>query len=159
VTKTELTPKWHRRFLSLAFFVSRWSKDPSTQVGAVIVRPETRSIVSTGFNGLPRGVQDTPARLHDRDYKMMTTVHAETNAILHAARTGIVLEGCTLYCTWPPCCHCAATIIQSGIKQVVVPHNVHIPERWQESFAHARTLLIEAEVDYIYTWPEEIAED
>lgn len=151
---TELNSKWHARFLALAYFISRWSKDPSTQVGAVIVQPRTRSIVSTGFNGLPRGIGDTPERLHDRDFKLASTVHAEVNAILHAARTGVVLEGCTLYCTWPPCCHCASAIIQAGIRQVVVPAGP-VPERWRTSFDHGETMMREAGIEVIKTWPEE----
>jgi dCMP deaminase len=147
MTVDPLSEKWHRRFLNMATLVSTWSKDPSTKVGAVIVRPETRSIVSTGFNGLPRGIADNDERLRDREYKMLTTVHAEMNAILHAARTGVLLEGCIMYCTWMPCAHCAAAIVQSGIRRVIIPHLATIPERWRQSFDHASATLWEARVD------------
>jgi len=75
--------KWIGRFVTMAAQVAEWSKDPSSQVGAVIVRPD-KTIASVGFNGLPRGVNDDPARLGDRETKLLYTVHAELNAILAA---------------------------------------------------------------------------
>lgn len=104
--------KWHQRFLELAAHVAQWSKDPSTKVGAVIVRPD-RTIASVGYNGFPRGVEDTYTTRED---KLMRTVHAEANAILSAREP---LHGYTLYVTpLHPCANCAALIIQSGIKYV-----------------------------------------
>ena len=58
--------KWDRRFLALARHISEWSKDPSTQVGCVVVGPD-REIRSTGFNGLPRGIEDTADLIADLD--------------------------------------------------------------------------------------------
>src|SRR5262245_42608666 len=108
---------WHARFLSLAAHIAQWSKDPSTKCGAVIVRPN-RTIVSVGYNGFPRGVEDTPYLLNDREEKYKRVVHAEMNAILFAG----VVKGYTLY-TWPflPCCHCATCVIQTGITSVIAP--------------------------------------
>ena len=60
--------KWDVRFLELAKHISLWSKDPSTQVGCVVVGPD-REIRSTGFNGLPRGLEDTEERLNNREIK------------------------------------------------------------------------------------------
>src|ERR1700692_2564953 len=99
--------KWDKRFLELAQFISKWSKDPSTCVGAVIVDKDLR-IVSVGFNGLPKGVEDTEERLNNRDIKIKIVVHAERNAILFA-RTSLV--GCTLY-TFPfsSCSVCAGMV-------------------------------------------------
>lgn len=110
--------KWDTRFMSLAQLVSSWSKDPSTQVGAVITRPD-KTIASLGYNGLPRGVSDDEVLLQDKQYKLARTVHAELNAILNCANKPV---GCTLY-VWPlpPCSHCATAIIQSGIVEVVSP--------------------------------------
>ena len=107
---------WDHRFLNLACFIANWSKDPSTQVGSVIVDPMNR-IVSTGFNGLPSGVEDTIERLENRDIKYEMVVHAERNAIIDAKRD---LSGLTLY-VWPlmPCSVCAAMIVQTGISQVI----------------------------------------
>ena len=107
---------WDHRFLNLARFIANWSKDPSTQVGCVIVDPMMR-IVSTGFNGLPSGVEDTIERLENRDIKYEMVVHAERNAIIDAKRD---LSGLTLY-VWPlmPCSVCAAMIVQTGVSHVI----------------------------------------
>lgn len=103
---------WHKRFFDLADLVGSWSKDPSTQVGAVIVRPD-RTIASVGYNGFPRGVQDVYTTRED---KLLRTVHAEANAILSSHEP---LHGYTLYVTpLHPCANCSAFIIQSGIKEV-----------------------------------------
>jgi dCMP deaminase len=132
---------WDERFLQLAQHIAQWSKDPSTKVGAVIVRPN-RTIASVGYNGFPRGVNDDE-RLNDRPYKYAMTVHAEANAILSANER---LDGCTLYVTpLSPCSSCASILIQSGIKRVVA-YMPHQPEHWADSFAIARTMLDEAGV-------------
>ncbi len=68
--------KWDRRFIELARHIAGWSKDPSTKVGCVIVNSD-RTIASIGYNGLPRGVIDTPERLGLRDAKLAMTLHAE----------------------------------------------------------------------------------
>jgi dCMP deaminase len=108
--------KWHQRFLKLAYNIAEFSKDPSTQVGAVVVRAN-RSIASMGYNGFARGVADDIERYNDRSIKYEIVVHAEINAIIMAGQS---LEGCTLY-TVPlmPCSRCAAIIINSGISSVV----------------------------------------
>ena len=108
---------WHHRFLDLARHIATWSKDPSTHVGAVIVRPD-RTIASVGFNGFPRGVDDVPARYANRPTKYAFVVHAEANAILNAHGP---VAGCTLYSTLMTCNECAKLIIQSGITEVVAP--------------------------------------
>ena len=134
--------KWDRRFLDLAAHIAGWSKDPSTQVGCVVVGPD-REIRSTGFNGLPRGIEDTLERLNTRELKYPLICHAEENAIMHAARIGVALKGCTAYVTWPPCTRCARSLVQAGVAEVVYPV-VEVPERWSEDFELSRRLLHEA---------------
>lgn len=134
---------WDARFLRLAEHIAGWSKDPSTKVGAAIVRPD-KTIASVGFNGFPRGVSDD-TRLDDREFKLGIVVHAELNALLHAREP---LAGCTLY-VWPcqPCSGCAAAIIQAGITRVVAPiADVATAERWRESFERSALILSEAKV-------------
>lgn len=122
--------KWHRRFLKLAEHIASWSKDPSSKIGAVIVDKNNR-IISTGYNGFPRGVKDDE-RLKDRETKYKIVLHAEENAIIFSKRD---LSDCVLYVSGlPPCSHCASLIIQSGIKDVYY-WNDPIPERWKESMA------------------------
>ena len=134
---------WDRWFLGLADYVGTASKDPSTKVGAVIVRPN-RTIASVGYNGFPRGVGDWPARLQDRGEKYPRTVHAELNAILNAEGP---VRGCILYVN-PlfPCAQCAAAIIQAGITEVVYPKEESLLERWKFEQEVALSMFSEAKV-------------
>jgi len=106
--------KWDSRFLGLAAHISAWSKDPSSQVGAVIT--DGKRIVSLGYNGFAAGVMDHPERLIDRERKLNLTIHAEENAMIFAKRD---LSGCTVYVTHPPCPRCASKLIQEEIGRVV----------------------------------------
>ena len=132
---------WDRYFLGVAEAVAKASKDPSTKVGSVIVRPD-RTFVSFGYNGFPRGIADTEERLNDRDVKNGLVVHAEVNAILTAREP---LHGSCIY-IWPflSCKKCALTVIQAGIKRVVAPLNDN--ERWAASFREAQDIYDEAGV-------------
>ena len=138
ITQRQL--KWDRRFLRLAEHISGWSKDPGTQVAALIADPKNR-IVSVGYNGLPVGIQDTEDLLKERAIKLETTIHAETNAILFARRN---LTGCTLY-VHPlfPCSRCAGLIVQTGIGRVVAPLQ-NKDSSWGKSFDLSRRLFREA---------------
>ena len=145
VVKMNKALKWHKRFLEIAEFISTWSKDPSTKVGAVIADKDNR-IVSTGYNGFPKSVKDTLERYKNRDVKYKIILHAEENAIAYAKRD---LTDCTLYISGlPPCAHCASLIIQSGVKRVVV-RKQQIPERWEESMQLSKQILKEAKVKLI----------
>ena len=140
-----MSAKWDIRFLKLATHISEWSKDPSTKVGCVVVGPD-REIRSTGFNGFPRGIQDSDDRLTNRDLKYPLICHAEENAIMHAARIGLALKGCTAYVTWPPCTRCARSLIQAGVSEIVIPSGLERPDRWRDDFEMSMGLLREAEV-------------
>lgn len=141
--------KWDQRFLDLAAFIADWSKDPSTQVGAVIAHPKSRRIIATGFNGFPAGVEDTASRLETREIKYEMVVHAEQNALLFA---GPAAEGCTIYVTpLPPCARCAVIIIQAGICRVVCPALDMSKEPWATQSRIAEEMFGEAgiEIDYV----------
>lgn len=134
--------KWDERFLDLARHVAGWSKDPSTQVGAVIVRPD-RSVVSVGYNGFPRGVSDAAHRYTDKPTKYKMVVHAEANAIVAAKES---LADCVLYVTLFPCNECAKLIIQSGIRTIVAPRLDQAPDQWAEAMACSWTMFVESGV-------------
>lgn len=136
-------PKWDLRFLELAGLVAMWSKDPSTGVGAVITDRQHR-VVSLGFNGFPRGIEDRPALLRSRDERLLRTIHAEENAILFADRQ---VDFCTMYVTHPPCANCTAKIIQVGIMNLVyrMPSE-EFKNRWQDELNAAHRMLQEAGV-------------
>ena len=141
----KMSSKWDLRFLELANHISSWSKDPSTKVGCVVVGAD-REIRSTGFNGFPRGIEDSEERLADREQKYPLICHAEENAIMHAARIGLALKDCTAYVTWPPCTRCARSLIQAGISEVVIPSGLEIPGRWKEDFERSMALFRESGV-------------
>ena len=115
--------KWRNRFVSMAEMVSSWSKDPSTKVGCVLIDPKSNTVIATGYNGIPRGVEDTDVRLHSRPQKYRWVEHAERNAIYDAARRGVSTEGAWAFLNFcpVPCADCARAFIQAGIKRIVGP--------------------------------------
>ncbi len=134
--------------MELAKTASLRSKDPSTVVGAAILDPSGR-VVSLGYNGAARGVDDKYWMQGTRERKLAVTIHAELNGILNARSS---VEGCTIYIyPLPPCCHCASVIAQSGIKRVVC-YAPEIGSRWEESSTMGARLMSEAglEVCYLY---------
>ena len=140
--------KWDVRFLRLALEVSTWSKDRSTQVGAVIVG-EDRSPGPYGYNGFPRFIDDEKEERHSRPSKYDWTEHAERNAIYNAARMGVALKGSTIYVTHVPCADCARAIIQVGITRVVTIASCMeggFSERWSEAAEITREMLAEANI-------------
>ena len=138
-----MSAKWDARFLALAQHIAEWSKDPSTKVGCIVVGAD-REIRSTGFNGFPRGIEDDGERLSNRALKYPLICHAEENAIMHAARIGLSLKGCTAYVTWPPCTRCARSLIQAGVVEVVYPAACEVPERWKDDFDMSTNMMREA---------------
>ena len=139
---------WDRRFIRIAEEVKTWSKDPGTKVGSVVVT--NRRILATGYNGFAQNLSDSLERYIDRDFKLLTVLHSEVNAILNAAKNGTKVEGSTLYVTFPPCSQCASAVIQAGVAQVVCPDPVLAPERWRSNFVAANNLFYEAGVKVLY---------
>lgn len=142
--------KWDRRYLRIAKEVSTWSKDPSTQVGVVLVNPQGH-IVATGYNGFPRQIADTPERWNTRETKYQLVVHAEVNAILQAGERA---KGATLYIypsfMLPPICQeCAKVAITAGVT-AIVGYNPDVNDervkRWAGSISVAREMWNEAQL-------------
>ena len=119
--------KWKKRFMELTEHIATWSSCLRRHVGAVIVKD--KRIMTTGYNGAPAGVKtciergscmrnemNIPSGTHA---ELCYAAHAEQNAIIQAAKEGISLKGCVLYCTHQPCVVCAKMIINSGIKEVI----------------------------------------
>lgn len=145
--------KWDVRFLRLAVEVSKWSKDPSTKVGAVIVKAD-RTPGPYGYNGFPRHVDDDHAARHKRPLKYKWTEHAERNAIFNAARIGMALGGCTMYVTHLPCAECGRAIIQVGIERVVVDEgslaDSEFSGRWSKDMIVTKEMFEEAGVALMF---------
>ncbi len=133
---------WDVRFLELAQHVSGWSKDPNTKVGAVIVN-EQHQVLSIGYNGFPRGVEDRVSRYSDRETKLLFVAHAERNALDNAF---VDVRGATLYSSLCPCNECAKSIIQKGIKRVV--SKTPFPDKYKLFKMHITTQMFkEADVN------------
>lgn len=95
-------------------------------------------------------ISDDLERYVNRDYKLSVTIHAESNAILNAAKNGTKVEKSTLYVTFPPCTQCASAVIQAGIEKIVCPNPEEAPERWRNNFITANKLFREAGVSVVY---------
>jgi dCMP deaminase len=129
---------WHRYFMNIATQVATRATCMRKHVGAVIVR--NRTILSTGYNGSIRGLphcEDVGCVVEDGH--CVSTVHAEANAILQAARNGVSIADAEIYTTASPCWPCFKLIANSGI------HRVYYGEfyRDEKSLAVAREAQIE----------------
>lgn len=102
-------------FSELVSVISKLSKDPSTKVGALILRPDL-TIVSMGYNGFARGVADSDERWNNREVKHKMVIHAEENALLTARED---VRGCLMFCTHYPCSRCASKLVQAGISILI----------------------------------------
>ena len=108
---------WDQYFMNIAQVVASRSTCPRKFVGSVIVRD--RTILSTGYNGSIRGLphcEDVGCVMEDGH--CVTTVHAEANAILQAAKNGVSVDGAELYTTASPCWNCFKLIANAGIRTI-----------------------------------------
>lgn len=118
-------------FSQIVQVVAQRSTCLRSQVGALIVRDGR--IVSMGYNGPVSGRPECTSPLSPQDLEQLhhytkatecegpgctRSLHAETNAIAFAAKAGVSVEGCTLYCSMSPCINCAKVIVNSGIREV-----------------------------------------
>lgn len=140
---------WDEYFMQLAALVATRSKDRSVQVGCVIAGPDNE-IRSTGYNGFPRGIDDTIEARYERPEKYLWTEHAERNAIYNAARMGTALKGCRAYLPWFPCMDCARALVQAGVVELVSYEPDLQDKRWGEHFRRALLLFGEAGVHVRY---------
>ena len=137
------------KFKNILREIALLSKDRNTQVGAIAL-DDNNNIVSTGYNGFPRGVNDDVEERHQRPEKYRWTSHAEENLVAQAAYMGKSLKGCTILVSSLFACEgCARMIIQSGIKKIIAPH---IDEgNWKDSNSVAVTMFKEAGVEVVFS--------
>ena len=145
-----LSSKWDKRYMELAKAVSTWSKDPSKKIGAIAIGSKGQ-VLAQGFNGFPRGIDDTDDRLNDREIKYKYVVHAEMNLIYNATFNGISLDGSTVYIYGLPLCsECAKGLIQVGVKRIVMSKDSleSADDKWIESFELTMQLLNESGIHW-----------
>lgn len=118
-------------YMQMAEVWAQRSYATRTKVGALLVDPENRQIMSDGYNGMPSGFPNEDVEILQEDGTLVTNplvIHAESNAILKCAASDGGSRGCTLYVTINPCVECAKLIIQAGIKRVVYRSYYRITE-------------------------------
>lgn len=133
---------WAEYYMGFAKHAALKSKD-STKVGAILVGPDGE-IRLTAYNGPPRGVKDTAARL-ERPTKYLFASHAEANLVAFAARDGIRTKDCTVFCTHQPCAACARSLIQAGVANVIYNTGTLLGD-WSEEQRAAVEMFHEAGV-------------
>jgi len=143
-----------KMFMKHAVHASKFSPDPSTKVGSVVVLGG--AVFSVGFNQFPSGVLESDERLNDRTQKYPRVIHAEANALvegarlMHRERPLLGFEWATLYTTEFPCCSCCGLIIQHGIKRVVSQDlSSDYAERWAEQIEISKSMFSESGVELV----------
>jgi dCMP deaminase len=156
---THVRPSWDEYFMNIAKTTGARGTCDRGRVGCVIAKD--KRIISAGYVGSPAGIKhcdEIGHEMHTVDYgegdvqrHCVRTAHAETNAIIQAARFGVSTEGGVLYCMMTPCYACAKNIINAGIKRVVCEKDYHAGRRTKEIFKEAGVelaLLNEVLVEY-----------
>jgi dCMP deaminase len=139
-------PSWDEYFIKLTEIIGERGTCDRGFAGAIIVKD--KRILSTGYVGAPAGLPSCDEIGHEmhtvisedgvESRHCIRTSHAEQNAINNAARTGVAIEGGTVYCKMAPCYKCAQSIINSGIVRVVAMKDYHGAKRTKEIFKQAK---------------------
>lgn len=136
-------PSWDEYFIGIVHAVAERATCDRGKTGVVIVKD--KRILATGYVGSPAGLPHCDEAGHkikkvthedgSESQHCLRTNHAEINAICQAARTGIPIDGATLYCKLAPCYNCAKALINAGIKRVVAEKRYHQDQEAVEMFA------------------------
>lgn len=113
-----MRPGWDEYFMEIARTVATRATCPRASVGCVLTRE--RRILTTGYNGAPRGVAHcTEIGCLLSEGHCQRATHAEANAVVQGALHGVSLEGATAYCTHEPCINCTKLLISAGVVKIV----------------------------------------
>lgn len=138
------------------FIANELSKDPNTKVGCLLLEPDTCVVKSIGFNGAPRGIDETRPERWERPEKYQWISHSEKNAICNAARSGTNINGSIAIITMYPCVDCCKALIQAGVNEIVtVEPNLGDP-KWGEEFRYSQMMFYEVGINAIFLTSEEI---
>lgn len=120
-------PSWNEYFMRIAMLAATRSTCLRRQVGAVIVK--NKKVLATGYNGSPSGLKhclDIGCLREElgipsgQRHELCRAIHAEQNAIIQAATSGISIERGILYSTTFPCILCAKMLINAGVREIYV---------------------------------------
>lgn len=131
------------------FAAAEFSKDESTKVGAILLAPDSLQVLSLGYNGMPRGIDETPPERWERPLKYSMVEHAERNCLYNACRHGTPIEGAICVVTLFCCVDCTRALIQSGVKTLVAPRPDFSCPRWGKDFIIAKAMLDEVGMEVI----------
>ena len=140
-------PDWDTYFMGIAHVVSSRGNCSRRRVAAIIVKD--RRIISTGYNGTPRGVKNCMdggcprcASTAPSGSSLGDCIcsHAEENSLTQAAYHGISTKDATIYVTLSPCLTCAKMIINAGIKEVIYDEEYSFNEQTRALLAEAKVL-------------------
>lgn len=134
------------QYFEVAESFAKLSKDPSTKVGTLLLADESNHVLSAGFNGFPRGIDETIESRWQRPEKYALVSHSESNAVAQAARTGTPLNKSTCVVTVFPCADCCKLLIQSGVSRIVTREPDFEKVGWGRSFTYSKLMFEEAGV-------------
>lgn len=142
--------KAHKYFKLAEYQAELFSKDPVTKVGALFLAPDSYQILTLGYNGFPRKINETDSKRWERPQKYMYVSHAEANCVANACRHGTPLENSIAIVTLFPCTNCAKLMIQAGISTLVTKEPDMNHPRWGQEFQYSKEMLDEANVKIMY---------
>jgi dCMP deaminase len=141
------------QFYKLALFQAElFSKDRHKKVCSFFIAPESYQMLSAGYNGMPRGINENIEERWERPEKYKYIVHAETNGIFNACRNGVSLKDSICVVTMFPCSNCTKALIQVGVAEIVTIEPDFEHERWGEDFKFSYDMLKEAKIDINYVY-------
>lgn len=143
--------KWDERFLGISRNISSWSKDPSTKVGALAVDIE-RKMIAQGYNGFPKGCDDSDQFYANRESKYARVIHAETNIICNACNSRVGLHNSTIYIYGMyPCPECVKLLAQVHVVRIVFQlGETQNLDKWKGDFETSKSLMRELHIGYTH---------
>jgi dCMP deaminase len=146
-----MRPDKAEKYFELAKHTARlFSKDTATKVGAIFLAPESHQILTMGYNGMPRGFNETNTDRWERPQKYLYVEHAERNAIYNACRNGVPLENSIAIVSMFPCADCMRGLIQSGVKTILAPEPDLNDDRWGSHFQASLEMAKECGIELQY---------
>lgn len=139
-------PSWDEYFMGMAKYVATRATCDRGYSGCVIVKD--KRVISTGYVGSAPGLPHCDEVGHDmhtvinedgsKSQHCLRTAHAEANAIAQAARSGVSLDGSTIYCKMIPCHNCSKMLVAAGVKRLVADNDYHAGAKSKEIMKKAK---------------------
>lgn len=138
------------------FIATELSKDPNTKVGCLLLSPDSLEILSCGFNGFPRGVDESNPGRWKTPTKYHFVMHAELNSLINAAKSGTNINDSIAVTTMYPCVTCCKALIQAGVREVVTMQPDLTHPKWGEEFLYSQMMLREVGIEPTFLTTAEV---